>query len=337
MTNPGIGHRVRNRREELGLSQAELADRAGVSRQLISSLENERHLPRVDAAVGIASVLGVEVADLFSLGDVPRDVLTGQIPGDGVTVRVGRVGEQVVTTPSGVGDGGWEIADAIASDQGLTHLTRLRPGPVIAGCEPGLQLLEGALREGGIGAVAVTCSSASAIDALQAGRVHAAVVHRPARSTDQRIQGGVEIERLRMCRWRVGLAAPHDADGDWRRRALAGEVPVIQREPGAAVQASFEHAAGDGVPGPRVRGHVSAARTALATGIPAVTIEPAALAFGLEFAEIETHEVDLLVDRHWLRDGAVEAALDELVGRRFAARLTEVGGYDLSDIGGRRR
>ena len=66
--------------------------------------------------------------------------------------------------------------------------------------------------------------------------------------------------------------------------------------------------------------------------MPAVTIEPAALAFG---APLETHRVELWIANQWLRDGAVNAALDAIGSRRFQQRLSMIGGYDLSDSGTR--
>jgi DNA-binding XRE family transcriptional regulator len=58
---------VRERRLACGMTQAELAARAGVSRQLVAAVEAGRHAPAVDAALGIARALGTTVEELFAL------------------------------------------------------------------------------------------------------------------------------------------------------------------------------------------------------------------------------------------------------------------------------
>ncbi len=329
---PMLGDRVRALRESKGWTQTELAGRAGVSRQLVGALEAGRNLPRVDSALALADALGMQVASLFGPVPQPQDVLSGDPPAEGSLVRVGVVGERTVTSTSRLGTTGWDVADAELEGGELQLFARLRPGIVVAGCEPGLELLERWLREAGMGALAVNCSSASAITSLVSGRVHAAVVHARLGGL-QTPPADVDVARLNLCRWRVGLAAPRDARRGWAERALSGREDVIQREEGAGVQAAFVKTAEHSPAGPRVGSHLQAARLAVTTGMAAVTIEPAALAVRAAFYPLETHEAELWVDRRWLAEPAVEAALQELSGRKFQRRLARVGGYDLEDCG----
>lgn len=322
---------LRRLRREAGLTQSDLASRAGVSRQLVGAVEAGRHLPRVDAAIALAAVLGVEVAQLFAPSTEPLDVVSGEAPTDGVPVRAGRVGDRIVTARARVGPDGWDVADGIVDGGELLPFEPGAAGVVVVGCEPGLELAERILREHGMRAVAVTASSAAAIEALRAGRAHAAVVHGPRRRRSQ----GLDIDRIRLTRWRVGLAAPPHLGSDWPQQALAGSSPVIQREPGAGVQAAFEAAAtrSGTIPGPRVGSHFDAAQRGVLTGLAAVTIEPAALAVGAQFHAIESHEAELWVDRAWRDSAVVAAALDVFASRRFRDRLRAIGGYDLSNVG----
>ncbi len=325
---------LRRLREAAGFTQAELAARAGVSRQLVSAVEAGRHLPRVDAALALAEALGTDVAALFGTGTGAVDVATGTPPPDGALVRVGRVGDRTVTAPVGAGGDGWDVADAYVEDGRVVTMGPVPSGPVLAGCEPGLAVLEGLLRQRGRGAVAVAVSSAAALDALRAERVHAAVVHGPAPSPPD----DLAVVRFRLARWRVGLAGPPGAGGAWWRDALAGRTAVVQREEGAGVQRAFRRALTPGVgtvPGPRVRTHLDAARRAVTSGMTAVTIEPAALAMGAPFHPLETHRAELWVRDGYLADPAVAEALDGLTDRRFRRRLEAVGGYDLSGLGER--
>ncbi len=324
--------RLRRYREDLGLTQAELARRAGVSRQLIGAAESGRNLPRVDAGVALAGALGISVEDLFADDAGPVDILTGALPAEGALVRAGRVRRQVVSAPLHHGDEGWGTADGIVEDGVFLPFTSHRDGLVVAGCEPGLEVLERELRQSGVAAVSVGASSSAAIEALLNSRVHAAVVHGPALARAAEIP---DIVRVRLASWEVGLADAPDADADWFNAALSGRLPVVQREPGAGVQQAFEAAVGQGlnVPGPRARSHLEAAARAVYGGIPAVTIQPAALAVGAEFHALGFHDTELWIAPEWVDDRVVTEALEVLGGRPYRMRLQAVGGYDLTQLG----
>jgi hypothetical protein len=307
-----------------------------VSRQLIGAAEAGRHLPRVDAALAIADALGVDVAGLFAAPPPGIDVRTGAPSPAGTLVRAGRVGDVVVTDTAGIGAEGWEAADALIEEGRVVSFDRSIPGIVVAGCEPGLELLERILRNAGIGAMSTSMSSTAAIAALDAGRLHAAVVHGPVGTVGVRV-GDRAVDRYRLVQWRVGLAGPRGAAATWAEHALAGHTDVVQREAGAGVQRTFEEHAGANVPGPRVATHLAAARRSVHLGLAAVTIEPAALAVGAEFHALDVHEAELWIDRAWVGDRVVGDALTVLSGDRFTRRLAAVGGYDLAGCGDRIR
>lgn len=56
---------LRERREAAALSQERLAERVGVSRQTIISIERERFDPSLDLAFRIANTFGVQIEDVF--------------------------------------------------------------------------------------------------------------------------------------------------------------------------------------------------------------------------------------------------------------------------------
>lgn len=325
-------NRLREIRRRQGLSQADLARIAAVSRQLVGAIEVGRHLPRVDAALRLSDALSVDVTDLFGVTPEVRDVVTGDPPDDGDLVRVGRVAGRLVATRAGVEVSGWGSADGVIEDGRLLMLSSLTPGPVMIGCEPGLEVIEQDLREGGLGAIAVAASSSAAIRSLDEGRAHMAVVHAV---NDRMPPASPSIERFRLCSWRVGLAASPDSASGWVEDALSGQVEVIQREAGAGVQAAFERAVSTPAAGPLSRGHIEAVKMALNTGMPAVTIEPAAIALGARFHPLEAHDAEVWVPHEWSGDRVVEAAMNEIAGDRFQRRLLGIGGYDLERIGSR--
>ena len=320
-------------RVEAGLTQGELAARAGVSRQLVGAVEAGRHLPRVDAGLALAAALGVDAQRLFGSEGAASDVVSGLTPGERSAVRIGWVGNRIVTAPARLGGDGWGAADAVGEGGRVVPAGEVNSGAVVAGCEPGLETLEQLLRQGGSGAVAVATSSSGALAALVAGRVHAAVVHGPVGSLPPIPPA---VVRFRLTGWRVGLAIPPDIGPSWWQDVLDGDLAVVQREPGAAVQRTFEEAVGRATSsGPTVGGHVAAARHGMAAGLPAVTVEPAALAVGAGFHPLGRHEAQLWVGEQWITDRGVERLIDLIVSSGFRRRLDAVGGYDLDEIGSR--
>jgi len=60
-------HLRRHRLAADGMTQQELARRAGVTRQTILSLEKDRFRPTVELALRLARIFAVRVEDLFEL------------------------------------------------------------------------------------------------------------------------------------------------------------------------------------------------------------------------------------------------------------------------------
>jgi putative transcriptional regulator len=65
--SPRLGNRLRVARAERDLSQTQLADRVGVSRQTISSIETAQYVPSALLALRLARALDTPVAELFWL------------------------------------------------------------------------------------------------------------------------------------------------------------------------------------------------------------------------------------------------------------------------------
>ena len=69
MADPRLGSRLREVRSAAGLTQAELADKVGVSRKTVNTVENGVFVPSTTLALSLARALGVTVEDLFWLND----------------------------------------------------------------------------------------------------------------------------------------------------------------------------------------------------------------------------------------------------------------------------
>jgi len=70
-----IGWRVRNRSREIGLSSSQLATRVGLSKGMISKIENAQVSPSLATISRLAEVLDVPVTSLFQGLDEERDAL----------------------------------------------------------------------------------------------------------------------------------------------------------------------------------------------------------------------------------------------------------------------
>lgn len=335
--------RIRALREHRGWSQAELAERAGVTRQLVGAVEANRHVPNVRAAIGLAAALGVSVEELF--GDAPAPELVEAIPGGVVgasLVATARVGERLVVAPLRHGIASWEawgLADAMVHDGAVVELPDgSRDGLVIAGCDPMLGLLEALLhRVTGDRLVAVHASTGRSVEALADGRVHGIMVHGPVGRLPV---PPVAVARWHVARWRVGLAAVARSGVPSIEELVGRRVRVVQRDPGAASQRAFERAlvaagaTGSDVSGPVGDGHVDVARrVAAGAGRVGVTMEAAARAFGLRFAALEEHEVELWIDERWRGLPAVDRLVELLDHPALTQRLAALGGYDLVNAG----
>lgn len=69
MGDPRLASRLKEARTAAGLTQAELADRAGVSRKTVNTVENGVFVPSTVLALKLAKALGVRVEALFRLPD----------------------------------------------------------------------------------------------------------------------------------------------------------------------------------------------------------------------------------------------------------------------------
>jgi putative transcriptional regulator len=69
MGESALNIRLKLVRTELGLTQAELAVRVGVSRKTINTVENGVFVPSTTLALKLAAALGCKVEDLFQLAE----------------------------------------------------------------------------------------------------------------------------------------------------------------------------------------------------------------------------------------------------------------------------
>lgn len=68
-----IWNRIKVLRAERNWTQADLADRVGISRQAIISIEKYKYTPSLELAFRIAETFGVSINDVFEHREVSSD------------------------------------------------------------------------------------------------------------------------------------------------------------------------------------------------------------------------------------------------------------------------
>jgi molybdate-binding protein/DNA-binding XRE family transcriptional regulator len=195
-------NRLKQLRTQKGFSQSELAARAGITRQAVSSIESNLYLPTTGVALQLAAVLACRVEDLFSLlptEDVIEGTMVGRAPqceneGTPIRVKVSIVGTRTVVRPvQELGDllpymvpaDGYTVGAPRGSSGTSVRVTLSRDRHVIeqeisvAGCDPAIFLAGEHLRrqKDSTSLVGWTMGSMAALQALQRHEVHVAGLH----------------------------------------------------------------------------------------------------------------------------------------------------------------
>jgi putative molybdopterin biosynthesis protein len=269
-TAPMISNRLKSLRTLKGLSQGELASRAGITRQAVSSIESNLYLPTTSVALHLASVLSCRVEDLFSLQAVEEIVegtFIGQLPqGDIKTaptrVKVTMVDSKTIVRPvTGLGELlSYTIpADGYITDvQGQLSRARVRvklsrdrqaieQEISVAGCDPAIFLAGEHMRrhKDQTTVVGWTMGSMAALHALQRGEVHVAGLHLVDPITGEsnlpfirRTLKGSNYEVVTFATWEEGLIVR--AGNPKSIRAIADladpSVTLVNREEGAGAR-----------------------------------------------------------------------------------------------------
>lgn len=78
MTKDEFGARLRELREEKGITQAELAEKAGLAAETVAQLERARYEPSWNSVIALADALGVSTEALRQL---PKEIPAKRKPG----------------------------------------------------------------------------------------------------------------------------------------------------------------------------------------------------------------------------------------------------------------
>lgn len=349
-------------RTRQGMSQQELAQLAGVSRQAISGVESDLYAPSAAVALRVARALGCRVEDLFWLEeDIPE---IEAVPAEGTPagadqrVLLGKVGGRWVAHPL-MGEGAFR-QEVIPAD-GAGSLLRGRPTMqvkllddpeslaqtvILAGCSPALSLWAQAAERWhpGLRVHWVFANSMAGLGRLSRGEVHAAGVHLYDPETGEynvpfvkQALPGRPVALVNLGVWEEGLLVRHGNPLGLKSGAdlLEPQVRIINREPGAGARQLLERFIQGGVPGDLMAtSHTEVAR-AVAEGRADVGVSTASMAaaYGLGFVPLQRVRYDMAIPREYMEEPPVRHLLSTLSHRRVRSQLEALGGYDTSQTG----
>jgi putative molybdopterin biosynthesis protein len=232
-----FSNRLKLLRIQKGFSQGELARRAGITRQAISSIESSLYLPTTVVALRLASALTCRVEDLFSLA-AAEDIVTGKLIGrlpqndtksSPIRVKVSTVGSKTIVRPvTGLGEvlsftvpADGYVVEAHGQTSGAAVRVKLsrdrqaiEQAISVAGCDPAIFLAGEHMRrrKDQTSLVGWTMGSMAALRALQQGEVHVAGLHLFDPTTGEsnlpflrRALKGSNYEVITFATWEEGL------------------------------------------------------------------------------------------------------------------------------------
>jgi putative molybdopterin biosynthesis protein len=363
------GDALRSAREARGLTQLELARRAGISRQALGALEAGAYQPGVAVAIALARELGDTVEGLFD--DKPanesRRIRVAWSGDDTPAIKalrrvaLARVGGKVVAVAQPAAR--LMLSPAAGMLEGRRHRevevdTFRTPEEIdstllIAGCDPSVAMLSDWLTRthSRVFATALPCSSSTSINALIDGRAHAAGVHLrdPASGEYNTAYVKHALGRRRpvvinFARWELGFAT--DPANRYKIRGFADlarkGLRFINREQGSGARLALDEGLREiGLMAGQIMGHESelgghlevAEAVAAGRADVAVTIRVAANAYGLGFVPLREERYDIVVLERDLDTKPVKAMLDALSSNRFAREVNQFCAYDTDEMG----
>lgn len=338
---------VQARRQARQWSQAELAERAGISRAAVSAIEGERLSPSVATALALAAVFECSVEELFGRAkpaSISRPDWAWRPRSDASRYWEAEIERRKLIYPvEAVGlnpiphDGIWQ--NGVLRDGGLSQAEKTL---VMACCDPAAGLLAAEYaRESGFRLLVFPRGGRAALELLRQKLVHVAGLHY---STDEQPARNAEIAQaqiesncrlLRVAKWEAGVAL---ASGDRSRSpdsVARRHLRWAAREPGSAARECLDELLGRRhFSGREVNGHAAVAEAVRGGWAGAgVCVRFSAEEAGLNFLPLRTEALDLCFPAAIQHDPRIQALVRLLRTRAYRRLVSELPGYDARHTG----
>jgi molybdate-binding protein/DNA-binding XRE family transcriptional regulator len=363
-------NRLREKRQALGISQKELADLAGITRQAVSALEANHYSPATSVALQLARAMHCRVEDLFSLkssGEVVEGELIGPLPLGSVPVRahVTQIGDRVLVRPlQGIGElaGLGATADGLVVESNakkprvkvrlLKDRREIRRTIVVGGCDPSMFLAGEHLRQHHQqNLVPCLMGNDLALSALKRGEVHVAGIHLAERSagsgklTDLKRSIGMDCIVVTFAHWEEGfIVRPNNP----KKIKTVGDIAkpnirIVNREPGSGARRLLDRQIrANAIDPKRVKGYDDellshlevASRIKAGLADTGIGVRSVATICGLDFVPLQRERYDLVIPKIYYETlHGLKVLLDTIVSNPFREELEALGGYDTRDTG----
>ena len=336
-------NRIRDRRLERGLTQTELADRAGISRTAVTAIEGDKLVPSVATALSLASVLECTVEELFGAQCQPSDSVSWawEPTTDSTRYWQAEVLGRTLKYPA-TASPMWTALPDVSAEHPHAAPTDSQETLVIACCDPAAGLLASQFqRATGMRLIVIPRSSSESLDLLKQGLVHLAGLHFspadcPERNSDVvRARLGNDFELIRLSRWQEGVAVPGGAKHRSVRGVLGAKLTWIGREEGSGARQCLDQLL-QGRRSPRcvARNHLGVA-TAIQSGWAdaGVCVQLVSAEAGLRFLPVQEEAYDVCYAKTFVGDRRLTAFIHVVRSVAYRKLLSDLPGYNTADTG----
>lgn len=366
-----IENRLREKRQALALSQKQLADLAGITRQAVSALESNQYSPATSVALQLARALRCRVEDLFNIkqgGETIEGELLGHLSHSSEPVRaqVTQVGHRLLVRPlHGLG----ELASLGATADGLIveanpDKTRVkvkllkdrevvRRKIVVGGCDPAMYLAgEYVRKHDQENVVPWLMGSSIALHALKRGEVHVAGIHLADESSGawklpdlKRNLGNMDFIVITFAHWEEGFIV---RQGNPKKIRTVSDIAkptvrIVNREKGSGARRLLDKQLNaTGIHPKQVKGYSDevsshldvASRIKAGLADTGIGVRAAAAISSLDFVPLQRERYDLVIPKTYYETlSGLQILLDTMVSKPFRNELEALGGYDTREIG----
>jgi molybdate-binding protein/DNA-binding XRE family transcriptional regulator len=363
-----IKSKIHQFRKEVGLTQTDLAEAAGISRQAYTAIESGKSVPSTEIALRLARILHTKVDELFWLDDGSEKLVRADLIGDAATTTRGtrmqlvQFGSRLLARPMKEGLSVSHIlnpADAIAVavhsnrqvDLRLINQTATKtPTLILAGCDPAASIIGAMIRDLGVRLIWIEEESIPALHALASGEIHIAGCNfKDSVSGQYNIPLVKEIVPfpctiIRFAIWRQGMMVTAGNPKSIKHidDLAMPNVTFINRQPGAGSRGLLTRLIREaGIPTKNIHGYEHIVHGDLATaemvaaGLAdcGIGIEASARANELDFLSLNEEPYDLVIPNHFLELPAIQSLLELLKLRDFRRQIESLGGYDITPMG----